>query len=125
MTLLRLILLALSILLPVPAAAQHDPQAPCGRDAQGNPLPCHNVQPNMLEATCLTRADPQYCLPYHQRACQVSGFAAACRLASIGQHCYGGDPRQCQYYVALLQANTACNLNGDPRACAWLSQQPL
>ena len=118
--------LLLSVLLGLagPALAQdYDPGAPCGRDAQGNPLPCRSVRADMLEATCLTSANPYYCLPYHQRACQVSGFQLACQYATLGQNCLGGNPQQCQYYVGLLRANTDCNLNGNQAACAWLRSQ--
>lgn len=124
---LRLACLLLALLLaPLAATAQgYDPGAPCGRDAQGNPLPCHSVSPNMLEATCTTSANPYYCLPYHQRACTVSGFQLACRLAAMGQNCYGGNAQACQYYVSVLRANTDCNVNGNRAACNWLMQQNL
>lgn len=114
---------ALSLFATPLAAQGYDPGAPCGRDENGNPYPCMSVSGNMLESTCLTTANPYYCLPYHQRACQVSGFAVACQVFQIGQHCNGGDPGQCQYYVQLLQANSACALNGDQNACAWLQSQ--
>lgn len=121
----RLTLVLLALLAPAPpATAQgYDPGAPCGRDENGIPYPCTSVSPNMLEATCQTTANPYYCLPYHQRACEVSGFAAACRVLQYGQHCNGGDPAMCNYYVTLLQANTMCSLNGDRNACSWLMQQ--
>jgi hypothetical protein len=111
---------------PAAAPAQdYDPGAPCGRDANGIPYPCTSLSGNMLEATCLTTANPHYCLPYHQRACQVSGFALACRVYEFGRHCQGGDPNLCQYYTQLLQANSACALNGDANACGWLQSQGL
>ncbi len=123
------LLAVLALFVPLFATAApaqgYDPGAPCGRDAYGNALPCHSVAANMLEATCATTGNPYYCLPYHQRACQVSGFAAACRLAQMGQHCQGGDPGQCQYYVTILRANVDCGVNGLPQACAWLRQQNL
>lgn len=126
MKVFRLFAVWFALLLPLAASAQaYDPNAPCGRDAYGNVLACQSVQPNMLEATCLTSADPRYCLPYHQRACQVSGFALACRLAAMGQNCQGGDPQQCQYYLSILRANTDCTVNGNQQACAWISQQQL
>ena len=126
MSLMRLFAVLLLLIVPVTAGAQaHDPAAPCGRDSYGNPLPCHSVRENMLEATCMTSANPYYCLPYHQRACQVSGFASACRLAEIGQHCYGGNAQNGQYYQSILRANTDCNVNGNPNACNWLVQQNL
>jgi len=126
MPVLRLLALltALCLTLPLPAPAQgYDPAAPCGRDAAGNPIPCRSVSAHMLEATCLTSANPYYCLPYHRRVCQTNGFPAACRLAGFGQHCMGGDPGACSYYVTLLRANTDCNLNGHAPACGWLAQQ--
>ncbi|MCC7319412.1 MAG: hypothetical protein IT542_00380 [Rubellimicrobium sp.] len=124
----RAILFCLALLSPalgfVPANAQNlDPAAPCGRDDLGRTLPCDVVDPNALEVQCATSANWQYCLPYHQRACQT-GFALACNLASLGQNCQGGDPRQCQYYVDILRANTAC-LSGDQAGCAWLRAQGL
>jgi hypothetical protein len=120
---MRSLILALTLAASPAFAQQYDPEAPCGRDPQGLPYDCTSVAPNMLEATCLQSADPRYCLPYHQRACQVSGFALACQVYSYGQHCQGGDPHMCQYYVSLLQANTACALNGDQNACGWLQSQ--
>jgi len=123
MPLLASLLLILLTLMPLSASAQgYDSGAPCGRDANGIPLPCHDVRPNMLEATCTTSANPHYCLPYHQRACQT-GFALACRAAALGQHCYGGDPATCQYYVALLAANRDCALSGNRAACDWIARQ--
>lgn len=124
MTLVSRWLLLVTLLLPAPATAQaYDPAAPCGRDAQGNALPCRSVRDNMLEATCTTTANPYYCLPYQQRACQVNGFPLACRMANLGQHCYGGNPETCQYYVTLLRANRDCNVNGHQPACLWLRAQ--
>lgn len=117
-------LFAVLMLLATPAAAQsYDPSAPCGSDAMGNALPCHSVRDNMLEATCMTTANPHYCLPYQQRACSVNGLQLACRMASLGQHCYGGNRQTCDYYVSLLRANTDCNVNGNPNACNWLARQ--
>jgi hypothetical protein len=122
---MRVLIAVLFVLLSVPltATAQgYDPGAPCGRDENGVPYACTSVSPNMLEATCLTSASPYYCLPYHQRACQT-GFQVACTVAQYGQHCNGGDPTACQYYVGILEANRACHLNGDQGACGWLMQQ--
>ena len=124
MMFLRLITFCLAMLVPLSSFAQTYQQGvPCGQDANGNAMVCQSVQPNMLEATCMTTGNPYYCLPYHQRACQVSGFGAACHLAQLGQNCQGGDPQQCQYYQNILRANTDCNVNGNQQACAWLSQQ--
>lgn len=119
-------LIAVLAFLAAPAtvhAQAYDPSAPCGRDAMGNALPCRDVGANMLEATCLTSANPYYCLPYHQRACQVNGFVVACRMVALGQNCYGGNPQACARYVSLLRANTDCNVNGNPNACNWLNSQ--
>jgi hypothetical protein len=113
---------ALALLLPAPASAQ---SGPCELDANGELYCYSNNSANMLEASCLTYADPRYCLPYHQRACQVSGFALACRMVSLGQNCTGGDPNTCNYYVQILQANRACNLEGNQQACSWMAQQGL
>ena len=118
----RTVSLFLALLVPAIAHAQ---SGPCELDANGGLFCYSNSNPNMLEASCLTYADPHYCLPYHQRACQVSGFAVACQLMSLGQNCLGGDPAQCNYYVQLLQANSACNLQGNQQACGWLQQQGL
>lgn len=108
-----------------PAAAQgYDPEAPCGRDQQGYPLQCTRPDPSVtLESTCLTTARVEICVRYHQNACQIRGFAVACRLFALGRNCFGGDRRTCEYYVSLLRANTACTLDRDPRACQDLRQQ--
>ncbi|KQZ12467.1 hypothetical protein ASD50_12020 [Mesorhizobium sp. Root552] len=112
----------IALMFPAAASAQN---GPCELDASGE-LSCYsNNNPNMLEASCLTYADPKYCLPYHQRACQVNGFALACRMANLGQNCAGGDPAGCNYYMQILQANRACNLEGNQQACSWIIQQGL
>ena len=125
---MRFVLVLVSLVLftlSAPVFAQaYDPTAPCGRDENGVAYACAAVDANMLEATCTTTASPYYCLPYHQRACQT-GFALACQMAQLGANCQGGDPNQCQYYVDILRANSACALNGDPNACGWLRQQGL
>ncbi|MFN6979354.1 MAG: hypothetical protein ACK4OP_14580 [Gemmobacter sp.] len=110
------------MLLASPVAAQqHDPSAPCGRDENGVPYDCRRIP--MLEATCQTSADPRYCVPYHQIACQVHGFAAACRLWQMGAQCYGGDPAVCAHYIGLLAANRDCTLGGHAPACQYLAAQ--
>ena len=116
----RKIVLAVFMLWPAVANAQQ-----CELDANGELYCYSNNNPNMLEASCLTYADPRYCLPYHQRACQVSGFALACQMMNLGKNCIGGDPARCNYYVQILQANRACNLQGQQQACGWLQQQGL
>jgi hypothetical protein len=108
----------------LPGSAAVSQSGPCELDQNGELYCYSNTNPNMLEATCLSSADPRYCLPYHQRACQT-GFALACQMANLGQNCAGGDPTQCNYYVQILQANRACNLQGDQQSCAWLQQQGL
>lgn len=109
----------------LPAEAQdYDPGAPCGRDENGDANICTRPNPSAnLEAACLTTGRIENCVPYHQTACQVRGFQAACRLYSMGSQCYGGDPNVCNQYVTILRANTACSLNGDQNACAYLQQQ--
>jgi hypothetical protein len=113
---------AMCALLPAPAAGQ---SGPCELDASGQLYCYSNNSANMLEASCLTYADPRYCLPYHQRACQVNGFQLACQMANLGQNCGGGDAGRCNYYVQILQANRACNLEGNQQACNWMKQQGL
>ncbi len=120
---MRALMIALALFAQPALAQGYDPGAPCGRDENGIPYPCASVAANMLEATCQTTANPYYCLPYHQRACEVSGFAVACQVYAYGRNCNGGDPQICAYYVSLLQANTACSLQGDPNACGWLRSQ--
>jgi hypothetical protein len=110
----------------VPARAQqgYDPGAPCGRDDDGNPLQCTRPDASAnLESACMTTGRLENCVPYHRNACEIRGFAAACRLYQMGANCYGGDPNVCNYYVTILRANTACALNGDQTACAYLRQQ--
>jgi hypothetical protein len=117
----RILPIVLSLMAPAVAFAQ---SGPCELDANGQLYCYSNNNPNMLESTCLTSADPQYCLPYHQRACQT-GFALACQMANLGQNCAGGDSNLCNQYVQILQANRACNLNGDQQSCQWLRQMGL
>ncbi len=115
--------LLLALLAPAPARAQ-DPGAPCGRDQNGYPLQCARPPANVnLEAACITTGRPENCVPYHRNACEIRGFASACRLYAMGSNCFGGDPATCNYYVSLLRANTACQLDRNPTACAWLQQQ--
>lgn len=104
-------------------AQQYDADAPCGRDENGIAYLCNQDASANIEASCLTQADPAYCLPYHQRACQIQGFAVACQLFNLGANCQGGDPGQCSLYVSILAANRDCQLNGDQSACGWLHQQ--
>ena len=106
-----------------PVHAQ-DAEAPCGRDEYGRPLQCARPEPNAnQESACLTTGRVENCVPYHYRACAVQGFPQACRLYNLGRNCSGGDPNMCNFYVSLLRANTACTLDRDQNACAWLSQQ--
>jgi hypothetical protein len=77
-----------------------------------------------MEAECAATARPDICLTYFQFNCQYYGFPMACAMANLGSSCNGGDQGQCQYFVGILQANTACTF-GDQTACAWLSQQPI
>lgn len=81
------------------------------------------LQPNRLEAECQATARPEVCLMYFELWCQ-QGFGQACQMAALGQSCRGGDPGQCQIFVQILQANTACSF-GDPNACGWLRSQGL
>ena len=115
--------LLLALLAAAPARAQ-DPGAPCGRDENGYPLQCARPPANVnLEAACITTGRLENCVPYHRNACEIRGFAQACRLYAMGRTCYGGDPATCNYYVSLLRANTACQLDRNPTACSWLQQQ--
>jgi hypothetical protein len=107
-----------------PALAQDDPGAPCGRDAYGRPLQCTRPDPSAnLESACLTTGRVENCVPYHLNSCQVRGFPQACRLYNLGRNCFGGDQNICNYYVSLLRANTACWLDRNQSACAYLQQQ--
>jgi hypothetical protein len=111
------------IVSPTAAFAQ-DPNAPCGRDENGYALQCARPDASAeIEATCETTDRVEACVPYHQRACQVQGFQKACQLYALGRNCFGGDQNTCNYYVTILRANTACALNRDQNACAWLQQQ--
>jgi hypothetical protein len=128
MTRLAIAMLAIALFcLPVfaPTAAQaQNPNAPCGVDANGYPLQCGQATPSAnLESACLTTGRVENCVPYHQNACQVYGFPAACKLYSLGRNCFGGDQNTCNYYVQLLQANTACGLDRNQQACAYLKSQ--
>lgn len=77
-----------------------------------------------MEAICNATAQIEACLFAHNMFCQQFGLAQSCALASIGNNCNGGDPGQCQYYQALMQADMACRF-GDQAACGWLGQQPV
>ncbi|QQS11016.1 MAG: hypothetical protein IPK81_15545 [Rhodospirillales bacterium] len=119
------VLLALAAALAsIPASAQYDPEAPCGRDQWGRPLACARPPASQnLEAACITTGRLENCVPYHKNSCEIRGFATACRLYQMGMNCYGGDPNVCNYYVTLLRANTSCQLDRNQQACAWLQQQ--
>jgi hypothetical protein len=115
--------LLLAALSPTPSLAQ-DPGALCGKDQWGYPLQCARPDPSAnLESACLTTGRVENCVPYHQNSCQIRGFAVACRLYNLGRNCFGGDQNICNYYVSLLRANTACALDRNQTACAWLHQQ--
>src|SRR5262245_61752169 len=102
------------------SAAAQDPGAPCGRDANGVPLQCVRPDPGAnLESACLTTGRVENCVPYHRNSCEIRGFPLACRFYNLGQHCFGGDQNTCNYYVTLLRANTACNLDRDQNACIY------
>ena len=117
------LLLAAGTFLLTPALAQ-DPGAPCGRDANGYPLACAKPDPSAnLESACLTTGRVENCVPYHRNACEIRGFQLACRLYNMGRNCFGGDQKMCNYYVSLLRANTACALDRNQSACAYLKQQ--
>ena len=120
---LAVFLVAMAGLFATPGLAQ-DPGAPCGRDANGYPLQCTRPDSGVnLEAACTTTGRLENCVPYHQNSCEIRGFPQACRLFNMGRNCYGGDPAVCNYYMALLRANTACQLDRDQQACTWLQQQ--
>jgi hypothetical protein len=82
------------------------------------------LQPGGMEAECQATARAEICLPYFQFHCQTNGFPLACRMAQIGQACLVGDAAGCDYFRAILQANTACSW-GDAGACQWIMQQGL
>lgn len=77
-----------------------------------------------MEEICNATARIDACLFAHNMFCQQFGFPQSCALASIGNHCNGGDPGQCQYYQDLMRADTACRF-GDQQACGWLAQQSV
>jgi hypothetical protein len=118
------LVLAPVIALPTAAHAQpYDANAPCGRDANGYALQCtqENASAN-IQAACTTTGRPENCVPYHQNAC-LRGVQQACALYNLGRNCFGGDPNVCNYYLQLIHANTACAMDRDQGACAWLQQQ--
>lgn len=117
------ILLALGqMAVPPQAQAQQDPPPYCGTYPDGRPRGCSGSGEGAMEATCLAQARVDICLTYHRFNCQ-RGFQRACRLANLGQNCFGGDPGRCRYYQQLLTANRACNLEGNQQACFYLQQQ--
>lgn len=97
-------------------------------DDNGNGIPDRDeaggIGADRMEAECQATARPEICLSYFQFNCQYYGFPMACAMANLGSNCYGGDQGQCQYFVGLMQANSACIL-GDQNACAYLTQQPI
>jgi hypothetical protein len=115
--------LAVLVGLATPSYAQ-GPEAPCGRDVNGYPLQCARPDPGAnLESACMTTGRVENCVPYHRNSCEVRGFQQACRLYNLGRNCFGGDQNTCNYYVSLLRANTACSLDRNQNACAYLQQQ--
>jgi hypothetical protein len=119
------LLLALS--LAAPAAAQQYDGIDNDGDGQVDEPDEYDgagLQPGGMEAECQATARPEICFAYFQFNCQTYGFPLACRMTQIGQSCYTGDAAGCQYFQAILQANTACSW-GDQNACAWLAQQGL
>lgn len=129
MKILRLLLLSPALLvaagiLLLTAAVAQDPGAPCGRDANGYPLQCTRPDAGVnLESACLTTGRVENCVPYHRNSCEIRGSQQACRLYNLGRNCFGGDRNTCNYYVSLLRANTACNLDRNQSACVYLQQQ--
>ena len=116
---------ALLLSLAGPVMADHAD----GFDNNGNGLTDEEAennhggaQPGGLQGECIATSRPEICLTYFQFNCQTYGFPMACSLASLGANCNGGDPGQCQYFMGLLRANTAC-FYGDQNACVYLSQQ--
>lgn len=97
-------------------------------DDNGNGIPDWQepggISADRMEAECQATARPEICLSYYQFNCQYYGFPMACAMANLGSSCYGGDQGQCQYFVGLLQANSAC-IFGNQNACAYLTQQPI
>ena len=121
---LSAVLLVLAGMMPASVASAQDAGAPCGRDQNGYPLQCARPDAGVnLEAACLTTGRVENCVPYHRNNCEIRGFQQACRLYNLGRNCFGGDPNMCNYYVSLLRANTACTLDRNQNACAWLQQQ--
>ena len=121
--LLALALVATGSLISGKAMAD-DTEAPCGRDDNGDPLQCVKPNPGLdAEAACIATGRPEICVPYHQTSCQIRGFASACRLYDMGRNCFGGDPNICNFYLSMLRANTACQLDRNQGACDWLEQQ--
>jgi len=96
-------------------------------DNNGNGIPDENEIPSgnisQMEIACISYGELRHCLPYHQMYCHGYGFGDACRLASLGQNCLGGDPGACNYYIGLIAANRDCNARFYQPACDWLSQQ--
>ena len=121
---LSAVLLVLAGMMPASVASAQDAGAPCGRDQNGYPLQCARPDSGVnLEAACLTTGRVENCVPYHRNNCEIRGFQQACRLYNLGRNCFGGDPNMCNYYVSLVRANTACTLDRNQNACAWLQQQ--
>ena len=120
------VVLAFALAGGTPTMAQ-DQGALCGRDQNGNPLPCQQQQPPnpnaTLESACMTTARVDYCRAYFQNNCQVRGFPLACKMYQMGSACYSGDQNGCNAFQQVLNANRACALDRDQNACAFLQQQ--
>lgn len=119
--------IALLLVLASPVAAQQNDGIDNDNDGQTDEPDEYDgagLQPGGLEAECAATARPEICLAYFQLNCRSYGFPMACAMANLGSQCSGGDPGQCQYFLGILQANTACAF-GDQNACAYLAQQPL
>jgi len=125
-----LMLLALSLAtLAVPAAlAQYDGY---DNDADGEIDEQDELQVGTgshymgrTEDICNATAQIEACLFANNLFCREFALPQSCALASIGNHCNGGDPEYCRYYTDLMQANMRCG-TGDQPSCVWLNQQPV
>lgn len=113
-------------LLVLPSTVQAypgpDEQCPYGWDTTTNTcLPDPNNSQSQgqgggnLDAACQATAEFRYCQGSVYVGCNSWGFVTACRLLELSH----SDP---QTFQQIMDAQKACNLDGNQQACNYLAQ---
>lgn len=103
--------------LAVPSSVRAD-GPPCLPGYKWDPtLGCIPAGPGggNLDAACQATAKFEYCQGSVYVGCKSWGFATACRLLQLSH----SDP---QTFQQIMNAQTACNLDGNQQACDYLQQ---